>query len=252
VRQWFDSSWGGYYSPILEDGCIQLLPRPSRSGIPYSEVRGRCGRRLSSFLPRDYLFVNNRRVWASRAVTTLCPDMGLGAYCEEDGRGPLSRGEAGPGDYIVFLGGLAKYPSGTFDLRRGFASIQEAYTRSQRGVFIIAYMQVVKTVKVAGDQASISSLQLVEPRIEHLLPRIPRGTRVYFDKRPARVLEKPVKVGEPVGRGKMRYSVPPGVRGLRSGRLWLKTRLEDNKARRVIEYLEMLPSREAELWGWRY
>lgn len=176
----------------------------------------------------------------------------MGAYCEDPGRGPLSLGGAEPGDYIVFLGGLAKYPSGTFDLRPRFSAIMEAYNRAKRGIYIIAYMQVVKTIDIPQEASEISSLQIVEPRIEHLLPRLRGGIRIYFDRRPARVLEKPVRIGVPAGKGKIIYSIPLGLKGVRSGRLWLKTMLKGKKAELVLEYLEMLPSRESELWGWKY
>ncbi|MEB3757272.1 MAG: hypothetical protein GSR76_00215 [Desulfurococcales archaeon] len=237
LRQWFDTSIGGYYSPIT-DGCIDLLPRPTPHGVHYRELKAKCiTGTLERYLPVDSLRIRSRHIPVSRALTTGCPMVEKGVYCDEQNRlGILGAGE---GDYIVLTAGLARYPKDFFKTRWRLQDIRRVMERSSKALYIIGYMEIAKKVdtRALGWSESI----LIDPRLEPIGRIVEYKWKPVFYLSPAkggRVLSEPVKIAV-VERTGLKYIKPPGLPRFKSKYL-RKTVLKGRTGENLVRYLESL------------
>jgi len=237
IRQWFDSNTGGYYSPIIE-GCYELIPRPSKAGLPYRSLRARCtNSTLERYLPIDRVKWGSKSVAVSRLVTTGCPLVEKGVFCDES-RFTTSL-EPREGDYLVFIAGLAYYPRNFFTVRWRYIDIRKAFENSKRGLYIVGYFSVRKIIDVKSlgwDEA-----KLVDPRIDEYGVRT--GYRVkpvfYIGGREARLLESPLKIANIAG-GTASYIKLPGLKRFKP-EYWRRMILKGRSGEHLLSYLESLP-----------
>ncbi len=170
LRAFFETADGGYYSPILR-GCYELLPIPepirgvARPGVLkeflYSEIDCRCGTcKLSKYIPSDYVLVGSISYSVREVAAHWDPRFDLGIYADywrsAGGRIPVSFKKKGGRKFLFFAAGLAKYPPGTFEGgRKSFTEIRRAFNNSDRGVYVVAYMEVNKIVDLVEYSAKL-------------------------------------------------------------------------------------------------
>jgi len=160
LRVFFETADGGYYSPLISD-CFELLPIPEFLGrfrkvslahaYSYSRIPCRCSScYLSKYLPSDYVLVGGSSYHVSNVVAHWDPRFDIGVYCDywrqAGGRIPKSFTNCREDCYIFFAAGLARYPPKFFNRPRGFTEIRRAFMRAERGIYIVAYMEVDEVV----------------------------------------------------------------------------------------------------------
>ncbi len=155
LRVFFESADGGYYSPIFGK-CYEVLPvpEPIRSDVDvsaiqrfqYSNIASRCGDHpLSKYIPYDYVLIGGSSHHVSRVVAHWDPRFDIGVYADYwrtiGGRIPKDFKDC-ENCYIFFAAGLAKYPPGFFDVKKGFTEIRKTFLKSDRGIYVVGYMKV--------------------------------------------------------------------------------------------------------------
>jgi hypothetical protein len=238
LRQWFDTSIGGYYSPLI-DSCTELLPRPTPHGVKYREVKARCMEgTLERYLPVDSIRIRSRHIPVSRALTAGCPMLVKGVYCDEQDR--LSYWGAGEGDYVVLIAGLARYPKDFFKTRWRLQDIRKILERSSKALYIIGYMEISK--KVDTRTLGWSESVLIDPRLEPIGRMVEyKWTPVFYlsPGKGGRVLSEPLKIAVAERTG-FKYIKPPGLSRFKSKYL-RKTVLKGKTGENLVKYLESLP-----------
>ncbi len=169
LRVFFETADGGYYSPRF-DKCFELLPVPEFIGrfrkrdiasrFNYRRIPCRCGKcRLDKYLPNDYLLVGGSSYSVSEIIAHWDPRLDIGVYSDywraASGRIPKEFRECRRNCYIFFAAGLARYPKHFFARRRGFTEIRRTFMRSERGIYVTAYMQVdeiIDLTKIASER----------------------------------------------------------------------------------------------------
>ncbi|MEM1712243.1 MAG: hypothetical protein QXX39_01140, partial [Acidilobaceae archaeon] len=53
--------------------------------------------------------------------------------------------------------GLAKYPPGFFDVKKGFTEIRKTFLKSDRGIYVVGYMKVDEVADLTEISAELSS-----------------------------------------------------------------------------------------------
>ena len=238
IRQWFDTSIGGYYSPVYADGCIDLIPRPTPFGVPYKEFPAKCIEgSLDRYLPVDSLRLSTRTIPVSRALTTGCPIVDRGIYCDATGR--LVWLGASEGDYIVYTAGLAHYPKDFFKTRWRLHDIRSVLERSRRGIYVIGYMEISKIVDTST--LGWSEAVLIDPRVDSIGRLTGYSWRPVFYLSPARgrvLLGEPLKIAALERLGFV-YIKPMGLPRFKS-KYFRKTVLRGRAAENLVRYLESL------------
>ncbi|MCE4607327.1 MAG: hypothetical protein F7B59_08400 [Desulfurococcales archaeon] len=238
VRQWFDTSIGGYYSPIYPDGCMDLIPRPGPVGVPYREFPAKCMEgSLARYLPVDSLRLSTRTIPVSRTLTAGCPVVDHGIFCDDNRR--LTQLGASEGDYIVYTAGLAHYPKDFFKTRWRLHDVRSVMERSSRGIYIVGYMEISKIVDTStlgwGEAA------LIDPRVDSIGRPVGYAWNPVFYLSPARggvVLGEPLKIAGAERPG-LKYIKPMGLPRFKS-KYFRKTVLRGRAAERLLRYLESL------------
>ncbi len=198
LRVFVETSNGGYYSPLHEDGCATLLPIPDDKRkyrtIPSHLLAGNIvdecnGRELSQYYPVEL---------GENPIVHRDPRLDKGfytGYYAPKGRIPRRHGKRlGRGDYLVFIAGLARYPRGFWEKRRRLAEIHRAFTEARRrgltGIYIVGYIVVEDIVDVNADGWS----RVLEKY--SFLKESPHYYRV--NDKPVAVIGKPVKTRPPI------------------------------------------------------
>ncbi|MGC8974747.1 MAG: hypothetical protein ACP5KB_00950 [Thermoprotei archaeon] len=170
LRVFFESADGGYYSPLFEK-CYEVLPVPEPIGsdadvlmaqkFQYSNIMSRCGDHpLSKYIPYDYVLIRGSSYHVSRVVAHWDPRFDIGVYADywRTIGGRIPRDFKGCEEcYIFFAAGLAKYPAGFFDSKKGFTEIRKTFLKSERGIYVVGYMKVDEIVDLTEISAELSS-----------------------------------------------------------------------------------------------
>ncbi|MCE4614526.1 MAG: hypothetical protein F7B60_03240 [Desulfurococcales archaeon] len=238
IRQWFDTSIGGYYSPIYREDCIDLIPRPMPIGVPYKEFHAKCIKgTLERYLPVDSLRTSTRTIPVSRALTPGCPIVDRGIYCDATGR--LKSLGAAEGDHIVYTAGLAHYPKDFFKTRWRLHDIRSVLERSRRGIYIIGYMEISKIIETTI--LGWSEAVLIDPRVDSIGRLTGYIWNPVFYLSPARggiLLGEPLKIAVSEKEG-LKYIKPIGLPRFKS-KYFRKTVLRGRAAENLVRYLESL------------
>ncbi|MEM1686755.1 MAG: hypothetical protein QXV31_03640 [Zestosphaera sp.] len=170
LRVFFESADGGYYSPFFEK-CYEVLPvpEPVRSDadmsviqkFQYSNIMSRCGDHpLSKYIPYDYILIGGSSHHVSKVVAHWDPRFDIGIYADYwrtiGGRIPKDFKDC-EDCYIFFAAGLAKYPPGFFDVKKGFTEIRKTFLKSDRGIYVVGYMKVDEVADLTEISAELSS-----------------------------------------------------------------------------------------------
>lgn len=155
LRVYIDTNqlYGGYYSPIHDNGCTTLLPiketHQLREVPPYlnaTEIIDKCTNMpLLTFYPQEWI-INNRLVIHND------PRPDLGFYTGH--HAPIGRipRKLAKNDYILFMAGLAKYRAGFWDKQRNKSEIikafREAKDKGNTGIYIVAYIKVNDIIEI--------------------------------------------------------------------------------------------------------
>ncbi len=248
LRVFFETADGGYYSPMFE-GCFEALPVPEfrgrliRSGVAeefrYDRIPCRCfPDNLSRYLPSDYVLVGGSSYHINEVVAHWDPRLDIGVYSDywrsAGGRIPKSFREYKEKEcYIFFAAGLARYPQGFFDVKHGFTEIRRAFMRTDRGVYVVAYMKVDEIADLTAI-ASRESIDIGKEGTERVweiavkeygervikTPHYARGgdlpVVILSEKGHYGFLKRPIPLIEWSGKRKLlsNYSYMFGVRGL--------------------------------------
>lgn len=154
LRAFFETSNGGYYSPIHGDGCVTLLPIPDNRSryriVPPHLLADRIidscsGRRLSTYYPIEY---------GVEPLIHRDPRLDLGfytGYYAPKGRLPKKNDKKlGRGDYLLFMAGLARYPKDFWSTRRRLGEIRRVFRKLVRegrtGIYIVGGLRVVEVI----------------------------------------------------------------------------------------------------------
>ena len=155
LRVYLDTNqfYGGYYSPIHDNGCITFLPikethqlREIPSHLNAIKIIDKCtNMQLSMFYPREWVINNKLAVHND-------PRLDLGFYTGH--YAPIGRipRRLARNDYILFMAGLAKYRAGFWDKPRSKSEIikafKEAKDKGNAGIYIVAYIKVNDIVEI--------------------------------------------------------------------------------------------------------
>ncbi len=153
LRVYIDTNpdYGGYYSPMHDNGCTTLLPiketnklRDTPWFLDASQIMDKCSNvRLSRYYPIE---------WGSKVIVHNDPRPDLGFYTGHFApKGRIPR-RLGIGDYVLFIAGLARYPEGFWWRRRSKREIVRTFRLSLRnglaGIYIVAYIKIHDIVEV--------------------------------------------------------------------------------------------------------
>ncbi len=153
LRVYIDTNpeYGGYYSPIHDDGCVSLLPikeLKELKAVPWflnaNQIMDKCSNvRLSRYYPIE---------WGSKVIVHNDPRPDLGFYTGHFApKGRIPR-RLGVGDYVLFIAGLARYPEDFWWRRRSRCEIVRAFRKSLKngwaGIYIVAYIKIHDIVEV--------------------------------------------------------------------------------------------------------
>jgi hypothetical protein len=183
-RKGFDSSYGGFPSPILPDGALCPLPIPSGGGVRLADVMWR-GSPLSEVVSA----ITKRRIKAHTGVH-LDPDLQCAARPRLLGWAPLF-GQVGAaqshlqscgvgiGDLFLFFGWFRRTQSEHGNL---------AYDRAQPGHHVIfGWLQVGEILYPTNDPSSIPSWAAGHPHVQHAAWMVANNTvyvaarQLHFD-----------------------------------------------------------------------
>ncbi len=158
LRAFFETSNGGYYSPLHENGCASLLPIPDDRRryrrIPQhllaDKITDPCtGNSISIYYPIEY---------GTRPLVHRDPRLDLGfytGYYAPNGRLPKREEKRlGEGDYLLFIAGLAMYPEDFWIMRRRLGEIRRVFRKLVRegkaGVFIVGGLRVIELIDTSA------------------------------------------------------------------------------------------------------
>jgi hypothetical protein len=169
LRVFFESADGGYYSPHFER-CYEVLPVPEPvrgdadasmiQRFAYSNIASRCGDHpLSKYMPYDYVLIGGSSHHVSKIVAHWDPRFDIGVYADYwrtiGGRIPRDFKDCDD-CHIFFAAGLAKYPPGFFNEKKGFTEIRKTFLKSDRGIYVVGYMKVDEVVDLTEISAELS------------------------------------------------------------------------------------------------
>lgn len=157
LRVFMDTANGGYYSPLHEDGCTSILPVPETTNLRY----------VPSFLNPDNIIDPCGYGFISRYYAMECfkkgqkavhndprPDLGFytGHYSPK-GRLPRSPGKRlEEGDIILFIAGLAKYPSDLWEKKPRANIVRRILAKLKKnglaGIYIVSGLVVEKVIDI--------------------------------------------------------------------------------------------------------
>ncbi len=194
LRAFFETSNGGYYSPIHDNGCATLLPildnREWYRVIPphllANNIVDTCtGCRLSAYYAVEY---------GVQPLVHRDPRLDLGfytGYYAPGGRLPKSSDKRlVEGDYLLFMAGLARYPEGFWGARRRLNEIKRIFQRlvhdGKTGIFIVGGLRVVEVVDVSVTGWS---------RVLEEYPFLAESPHYYrFNDNPVAVIGEPLQI----------------------------------------------------------
>lgn len=194
LRVFFETSNGGYYSPIHGDGCASLLPIPDDrrryrvipSHLLANNIVDTCtGDKLSAYYPMEY---------GVQPLVHRDPRLDLGfytGYYAPGGRLPKSNDKRlGEGDYLLFMAGLARYPRSFWNTRRRLGEIKRVFRKLVRegrtGIFIVGGLRVTRVVDVSVDGWD---------RVLEEYPFLAESPHYYrFNDHPVAVIGKPLSI----------------------------------------------------------
>jgi len=157
LRVFMDTSNGGYYSPLHENGCASLLPMPETAQLKYTpsflnpdNIIDPCGYGYLSRYYANECFRNSQKALHNDPR----PDLGFytGHYSPK-GRIPKSFNKRlNEGDILLFMAGLAEYPDDIWDNKPSLRDIQKKLYKLKKkgkaGIYLVSGIVVEKTIDI--------------------------------------------------------------------------------------------------------